>query len=76
MQNRRKFLFTLMPLTAAIIPSVNAYPNPNLVAFNTQSFKYHKPNCKWARKCTQNCIFIARNEAIKRGGVPCNVCGG
>lgn len=46
------------------------------VLFNTKSFKFHNPGCKWAKKCTVNCIKIKYSEAVKRGGIPCKVCGG
>ena len=46
------------------------------VAFNVESKKYHCVTCQWAKKCTQNCILISKDEAKKRGGVPCKVCGG
>jgi diphthamide synthase subunit DPH2 len=46
-----------------------------IVYYNTQSHKYHKMSCIWAKKCTKNCIPIKRSEAITRG-VPCKVCGG
>lgn len=46
------------------------------VVFNTKTHKVHKPWCRWAKKCTVNCIIIERKEAYKRGGIPCKVCGG
>lgn len=46
------------------------------VYFNVQTFKFHKPTCRWAQRCTRSCIVIARGEAIKRSGVRCRVCGG
>ena len=46
------------------------------VFFNVKTHKFHAPTCEWARKCTRNCIRITREEAVKRGGVPCKVCGG
>lgn len=46
------------------------------VAFNTNSRKFHNPRCEWAIKCTRNCISLPRSEALRRGGVPCKVCGG
>jgi hypothetical protein len=46
------------------------------VAFNRKSLKYHCLECTWAKKCTVNCVKITRSEAIRRGGVPCKVCGG
>lgn len=47
-----------------------------MVLYNTKTGKFHNLNCKWAKQCTVNCIKIDRKEAIKRGGVPCKVCGG
>ena len=46
------------------------------VVYNTKTGKIHTPGCQHAIKCTVNCISIDRKEAIKRGGVPCKVCGG
>lgn len=46
------------------------------VVFNTKTHKYHAVSCKYAIKCTKNCIKIERQQAIKRGGIPCKVCGG
>ncbi len=47
-----------------------------VVVYNTKTGKIHSTSCKWAKKCTVNCIRIDRKEAVKRGGVPCKVCGG
>ena len=46
------------------------------VSFNVKTLKYHSLTCKWAVRCTRNCIVISKSEAIKRGGVPCKICGG
>lgn len=46
------------------------------VAFNVESLKYHCLSCKWAIKCTKNCIEVPKSEAMRRGGVACKVCGG
>ena len=45
------------------------------VIFNTNTHKYHKPSCKWAKKCTVNCVPTEKKQAVKKG-VPCKVCGG
>lgn len=50
--------------------------NAESVVFNTKSLKYHSPSCQYAKKCTQNCIKVEKSDAVKRGGVPCKVCGG
>ena len=47
-----------------------------MVMYNTKTHKYHQIWCRWAAKCTVNCIKIDKKEAIKRGGIPCKVCGG
>jgi hypothetical protein len=47
-----------------------------IVDFNTQTLKYHDPNCIWAQRCTVHCIKISRAEAKRRGGVACKVCNG
>ena len=46
------------------------------VVFNTKSKKYHRHNCKSAKSCTVNCVTIDKEEAKRRGGVPCGNCGG
>jgi hypothetical protein len=42
------------------------------VLLNSKTHRFHAPTCGWAR----NCIRITREDAVKRGGVPCKVCGG
>jgi hypothetical protein len=63
---------TLALLAAASVSGVR----DDIVFFNTQSLKYNCPSCRWAKKCTRNCIKLSRADAIKRGGVPCKVCDG
>ena len=46
------------------------------IIYNTKTGKIHVAGCQWAKKCTVNCVKLDRKEAIKRGGVPCKVCGG
>ena len=58
------------------LKNTNAPAKEQLVEFNTNSYKFHNPRCKWAIRCTRNCIRIPRSEAVKQGGVPCKVCGG
>lgn len=41
--------------------------------FNAGSKKFHKPSCRWAKKCTR-CIKIKKEEALKREGIPCKSC--
>ena len=46
------------------------------VVYNTNTGKYHKTTCTWAKKCTVNCIKIDKQKAKQQGGKPCKVCGG
>jgi hypothetical protein len=46
------------------------------VYLNVETKKYHCLTCKWALKCTRNCIEVSRSEAKQRGGIACKVCGG
>lgn len=71
----KKFLSVLC-LVLVINFSVGLASFAETVVFNTKTYKYHKVNCQWAQKCTKNCIKIDKKEAVKRGGVPCKVCGG
>ena len=50
--------------------------NAEAVMYNTNTHKYHALWCRWAKKCTVNCIKIEKKQAIKRGGITCKVCGG
>lgn len=50
--------------------------NAKIVVFNTKTLKYHNVYCKWAQKCTVNCIKLEQERAIKRSGKACKVCGG
>ncbi len=59
-----------------IFAAAGVYAASNLVAYNVESQKYHRLDCKWAIKCTKSCIIIYKEDAISRGGVPCKVCGG
>ncbi len=33
------------------------------VIMNTKTYIYHTPDCKWAKKCTKNCIKITKQKA-------------
>jgi len=57
-----------------LVFSVQVLAEP--VMFNTKSHKMHKTSCSSAARCTENCIKIDRNDAKKRGGIPCKKCGG
>jgi len=70
----KKKLFSILILFVFLHSFVPVFAE--MVMFNTQTLKYHKLNCQWAKKCTVNCIKIDKKEAVKRGGKPCKVCGG
>lgn len=70
----KKLFLSILILLIFMLSSVPVLAE--MVMFNTQTLKYHKLGCRWAKKCTVNCIKIDKKEAKKRGGVPCKVCGG
>ncbi len=75
----RSFLIVLIPLlliSFLLLSGLTVASGDEIVMFNIKSLKYHCPSCRWAIKCTKNCIRITKIEAIKRGGIPCKVCGG
>lgn len=48
--------------------------NDPIYKYNTQNKKYHKITCKWAVKCTKNCVEKKLSEIKKIGGIPCKTC--
>ena len=46
------------------------------VVMNTKTYIYHSPTCKWAKRCTKNCIKTTKDKAKSQGARPCKVCGG
>ena len=46
------------------------------VIMNTKTYIYYTPDCKWAKKCTKNCIKITKQKAQAQGARACKVCGG
>lgn len=65
-------LFVMVLLSTTIIPQiVTAYP---IYKYNIENGKYHKLNCKWAVKCTKNCIEKKLSEIKKLEGIPCKTC--
>jgi hypothetical protein len=65
-------IFITVVLFSIIASSLSAYT----VAFNLKTKKFHSLSCKWAKKCTVNCINMDKSEAVKRGGIACKVCEG
>ncbi len=65
-------LTMLLLLGMALSSSVQA---EEVVYFNTESLKYHCMTCKWAVKCTKNCVRMKKSKAEERG-TPCKVCQG
>ena len=37
------------------------------VIMNVKTFIYHSPNCKWAKRCTKNCIKTTKDKAKSQG---------
>lgn len=64
----------IKPIEIVEHKELQASINGDFVLFNTNSKKFHKLNCKWAKKC-KNCIKIKKEDALKNGGKPCRACG-
>lgn len=60
------FLFMVSPVLAA---------NDKPVVMNVKTYIYHSSDCKWAKKCTKNCIKTTKDKAKSQGARPCKVCG-
>lgn len=54
----------------------NRYSRTAIIRFNTETRKYHHPQCPAARQCTVNCIPLGLHEAHTFGGIPCEICNG
>lgn len=67
--NNKLLLLLFLVLSLMIHPL-----NDPIYKYNTSNGKYHRLSCKWAIKCTTNCIEIPLSEIKKRGGIPCKVC--
>lgn len=69
----KKLLLVLMLtfLTSSVLAADN-----QTVIMNTKTYIYHNPNCKWAKKCTKNCIKTTKQKAQAQGARACKVCGG
>lgn len=64
------------PPELPVCPPCPSDPSGGEVVFNTNSRKYHCPDCSHARQCTRNCIPLSLREAKERGGKACGNCGG
>lgn len=71
--NYKVYIFTI----TLLLFSMPVAASGNLsVVMNTKTYIYHSPSCKWAKRCTKNCIYTTKTEAISHGARPCKVCGG
>ncbi len=64
-------LLIFLLLSAPVLAS-----DSSIVVMNTKTYIYHSPTCKWAKRCTQNCIKTTKEKALSRGARACKVCGG
>ena len=46
------------------------------VIMNVKTYIYHSLACKWAKRCTKNCIKTTKQKAQTQGARACKVCGG
>ena len=64
-------LLIFLLLSAPVLAADNS-----TVVMNTKTYIYHSSTCKWAKRCTQNCIKTSKDNAKSQGARPCKVCGG
>ena len=62
-------LFFLLLFSAAV-----PQQRETLFKYNTSNGKYHRQECRWAVKCTKNCIDLTLKEIKDKKGIPCKVC--
>lgn len=66
----------LLILMITFLTSSALAADDQTVIMNTKTYIYHPPDCKWAKKCTKNCIKITKQKAQAQGARACKVCGG
>ncbi len=69
-------LVALMTLCTPLVTAQAERRSDPEVVFNTNSLIYHRASCSAARRCTRNCVTTTLNDAKKRGGRACKLCGG
>lgn len=70
MKTKILYSIILMLFFSVVVPQQKEV----LYKFNTINKKYHKQECRWAVKCTKNCIDLSLKEIKERKGIPCKVC--
>lgn len=63
-------------LMIALFTSSALAADNHSVIMNTKTYIYHCPTCKWAKKCTKNCIKTTKQKALTQGARACKVCSG
>jgi len=76
MRHRLRAALSLVLMLAFWAVTTGSAVEEEIVAFNVETKKYHCLDCRWAIKCTRNCIEIPLSKAKRRKGVACKVCGG
>ena len=66
----------LLILMITFLTSSALAADDQTVIMNTKTYIFHTPDCKWAKKCTKNCIKITKQKAQAQGARACKVCGG
>ena len=65
----------LYPLLILLFVSSVLAADSQTVIMNTKTYIYHSPDCKWAKRCTKNCIKTTKQKAQAQGARACKVCG-
>lgn len=63
-----KKLLSLLIVLFLVSPALAA--DSQTVVMNIKTYIYHSPDCKWAKKCTKNCIKTTKQKAqLKEKGL-------
>lgn len=74
-----KKLFLILLLALFFAAGLGAAPKPGYLyvgSVKSKKLRFHRFTCEWAKKIKQDraIYFKTRNEAVKKGYVPCSVC--
>ena len=62
-------------IAIAVIILIAVFYHTQVISYNQNTHKYHRPTCEWALKCTDNC-HITLKFLVQGSKRPCKVCGG
>ncbi len=58
----------------ATAPETSDYAFISTIVGNKNTYKFHKPTCRYAKQLTNIIYFSSKEEAISNGYTPCEIC--